>query len=78
MAESFLEEPAITPRAQALYDADLAETGYVWNGSRLHAYQPDTMQRLVELASEAFEPSGLSFRERGILVVAAVSTLGDS
>ena len=35
-------------------------------------------QRLFELMSEAFKPSGLTFRQRGILVTAAASTLGDS
>ncbi len=28
--------------------------------------------------SQAFKPSGLNFRQCGVLVVAAVSTLGDS
>jgi uncharacterized peroxidase-related enzyme len=78
MTASFLEEPAITPQIQALYDEDLAETGYVWNVSRLWAYQPETVDRLFELMSQAFKPSGLTFRQRGILVTAAASTLGDS
>jgi alkylhydroperoxidase family enzyme len=63
---------------QALYDEDLADGGYVWNGSRLWAHQPDTLDRLFELMSLAFTPSGLSFRQRGILVTAAASALGDS
>jgi uncharacterized peroxidase-related enzyme len=50
----------------------------VWNVSRLWAYQPETVNRLFDLMSEAFRPSGLSFRQRGILVAAAASTLGDS
>jgi uncharacterized peroxidase-related enzyme len=78
MTGSFLEEPPITPQIQALYDEDLAETGYVWNVSRLWAYQPETVDRLFELMSQAFKPSGLTFRQRGILVTAAASTLGDS
>ncbi len=78
MTESFLEEPPLTPGAQALYDEDRAESGYVWNVSRLWAYQPDTVHQLFELMSQAFRPSGLSFRQRGILVTAAASTLGDS
>jgi uncharacterized peroxidase-related enzyme len=78
MTGSFLEEPPASPEAQALYDEDLADGGYVWNVSRLWAHQPDTLKRLFELMSQAFAPSGLSFRQRGILVTAAASALGDS
>jgi pimeloyl-ACP methyl ester carboxylesterase len=52
---------------QALYDEDLADTGYVWNVSRLWAHQPDTLEQLFGLMSEAFTPSGLNLRQRGIL-----------
>jgi len=78
MTAGFLEEPPISPEAQALYDEDVKESGYVWNVSQLWAYQPDTMERLFQLMSQAFKPSGLDFRQRGILVAAAASTLGDS
>jgi len=50
----------------------------VWNVSRLWAHQPDTLNGLFDLMSRAFKPSGLSFRQRGILVTAAASALGDS
>src|ERR1019366_4102370 len=63
---------------QAIYDEDVKQTGYVWNVSQLWAYQPDTMEALFKLMSQAFKPSGLDFRQRGILVTAAASTLGDS
>jgi alkylhydroperoxidase family enzyme len=46
--------------------------------TRLWAYQPDTVNALFALMSQAFKASGLSFRQRGILVAAAASTLGDS
>jgi uncharacterized peroxidase-related enzyme len=78
MTGSFLQEPPESPRTRALYDEDLADDGYVWNVSRLWAQQPDTLQGLFELMSQAFKPSGLSFRQRGILVAAAASALGDS
>jgi uncharacterized peroxidase-related enzyme len=78
MASSFLGEPPVSPEVQALYDEDLAEGGYVWNVSRLWAHQPDTLNRLFDLMSAAFKASGLSFRQRGILVAAAASALGDS
>jgi uncharacterized peroxidase-related enzyme len=78
MTGSFLSEPPPSPEAQALYDEDLADDGYVGNVSRLWAHQPDTLRNLFGLMSQAFTPSGLTFRQRGILVTAAASALGDS
>ena len=78
MTGSFLHEPLISPQVRALYDEDLADGGYVWNVSRLWAHQPATLKGLFGLMSEAFTPSGLNFRQRGILVAAAASALGDS
>ena len=78
MTGSFLSEPAPSPGSQALYDEDLADDGYVWNVSRLWAHQPATVKQLFELMSQAFRPSGLTFRQRGILVTATASSLGDS
>jgi hypothetical protein len=76
MTGSFLQEPPVSPQVQALYDEDLADGGYVWNVSRLWAHQPDTLKPLFGLMSRAFTPSGLTFRQRGILVAAAASALG--
>jgi uncharacterized peroxidase-related enzyme len=78
MSASFLEEPGPSPQVKALYDEDLAEDGYVGNVSRLWAHQPETVRQLFDLMSQAFEPSGLGFRQRGILVTATASALGDS
>jgi uncharacterized peroxidase-related enzyme len=78
MTGNFLQEPPESPAARALYDEDLADSGYVWNVSRLWAHQPDTLRELFGLMSRAFKPSGLSFRQRGILVAATASALGDS
>src|SRR5689334_193946 len=75
---SFLAEPPASAQAQALYDDDLSGGGFVWNASRLWAHQPDSLGLLFTLMSRAFAPSGLRFRQRGILVLAAASTLGDS
>jgi uncharacterized peroxidase-related enzyme len=75
---SYLEEPSRSADVQALYDEDLTDSGYVWNVSRLWAHQPQTEAQLFELMSQAFKPSGLSFRQRAILVAAAASALGDS
>jgi uncharacterized peroxidase-related enzyme len=78
MTGSFLEEPTVSPEAQALYDEDLGDGGYVWNVTRLWAHQPGTLKDLFGVMSQAFRPSGLSFRQRGILVASAASALGDS
>jgi alkylhydroperoxidase family enzyme len=78
MTGSFLEEPAASPEVQALFDEDIKDDGYVWNVTRLWAHQPETVSALFDLMSRAFKPSRLSFRQRGILVVATASALGDS
>jgi len=75
---SFLEEPEVSAQAQELFDEDLADDGFVSNVSRLWAHQPGTLKQLFAVMSDAFRASGLSFRQRGILVTAAASTLGDS
>jgi uncharacterized peroxidase-related enzyme len=75
----FLRGPeSISPEAQALFDEDLADDGYVWNVSKLWAYQPETVKALFALMGQAISGQDLSFRERGILVTACASTLGDS
>ena len=78
MTGSFLEEPPVSAQVRALYDEDLADGDYVWNVSRLWAHKPGTVHQLFGLMSEAFKPSGLTFRQRGSLVTAAASALGDS
>jgi len=78
MTGSFLPEPVASAQVRALYDEDIADGGYISNVSRLWAHQPETMKRLFELMSQAFRASTLSFRERGILVIAAASSFGDS
>jgi uncharacterized peroxidase-related enzyme len=78
MTGSFLQEPPVSPQVQALFDEDVRDDGYVSNSSRLWAHQLDTVTGLFDLMSQAFKPSGLSFRQRAILVVAAASALGDS
>jgi len=74
----FLESPELTAEAQRLYDDDVSEVGYVMNASRLWAYQPATFNRLFELLGETTARHRLDVRQRGILVTACASTLGDS
>jgi uncharacterized peroxidase-related enzyme len=78
MSGSFLTEPEVTAPVQALFDDDVAEDGYVSNVARLWAHQPATLRRLFGLMLQAFEASGLGYRQRAILVTAAASTLGDA
>jgi hypothetical protein len=74
----YLSEPASSPAAEAMYAEDRTAMGYVMTGSRLWAHAPDLHDRLFELMTRAVERAGLSVRERGILVTAGASTLGDS
>jgi alkylhydroperoxidase family enzyme len=74
----YLSEPASSPAAEAMYAADRTAMGYVMTGSRLWAHAPELHDRLFELLTRAAELAGLSVRERGILITAGASTLGDS
>jgi uncharacterized peroxidase-related enzyme len=75
---TFLVEPPTTPRIQALYDADIESYGYVMNLNRAWAHHPDAHDGLFELVASIAREGGLSMRERGILVTACASTMGDS
>ena len=74
----FLDLPVVTPEAQAIFDEDVAEEGYVMNVSRLWAYNAGLVTGLFDLMRQAVSEHALSFRHRGILVAACASTLGDS
>jgi uncharacterized peroxidase-related enzyme len=74
----FLTAPEADDAAQRLFDDDVAELGYVMNVSKLWAYQPATVTHLFELMGETNAIESLTFRERGILVTACASTLGDA
>lgn len=77
-AIGFLELPATTPEAQALFDEDVAEDGYVMNVTKLWSHDAPLMTNLFGLMGQALAGHDLSFRQRGILVAACASTLGDS
>jgi alkylhydroperoxidase family enzyme len=74
----FLGAPEPTAEARRLFDDDLAEVGYVTNGSRLWAHRPEAYERLSKLWQDTAAAHGLDVRQRGILVAACASTLGDS
>src|SRR5689334_15405467 len=75
---TFLAEPPTTPRIQALYDADVATYGYVMNLNRAWAHHPDAHDALFDLIGSVAREGGLTMRERGVLVTACASAMGDS
>jgi len=74
----FLAAQAPDAEGQRVFDDDIAELGYVMNVSKLWAYQPLTLGHLFDLMGETYATEGLTFRQRGILVTACASTLGDA
>jgi alkylhydroperoxidase family enzyme len=74
----FLAVPPSSPEAERLYADDLASMGYVNNLTRAWAYLPAAHDRLFDLLRQAVEAGGLTLRQRGILVGATASTLGDA
>jgi SAM-dependent methyltransferase/alkylhydroperoxidase family enzyme len=74
----FLAMPDDSPGAQRLYDDDLEEHGFIMNASRLWAYAPEACEGFFEVLSTFAHLGSLSVRQRGILVAATASTLGDS
>jgi uncharacterized peroxidase-related enzyme len=74
----FLDRAEVTEKVQAWFDEDLAELGFVMNASRLWAYQIEAMEKLFSLISQVASARPFTFRERGILVTACASALGDS
>jgi len=68
----------LSEAARALYQEDEAGLGYVMNLSRLWAHLPEAQEALFDVAKVATKKAGLSLRDRGILVTATVSTMGDS
>jgi uncharacterized peroxidase-related enzyme len=75
---SFLPFPEPDAAAQQIFKTDMAELGFVMNASRLWAYQPKTFEAMFDVMRQALAECGLSLRQRGILVAASVSTMGDS
>jgi alkylhydroperoxidase family enzyme len=73
---SFLGEPPLSSEVQAKYDADMAANGFVMNLSQVWAHLPRAHTLLFELLGDV--GSTFSFRERGIMITALASTIGDS
>jgi alkylhydroperoxidase family enzyme len=73
---TFLNEPADSAEVRARYDADRASYGFVMNLSHVWAQLPQAHTGLTDLLG--LVGSTFSMRERGILVTATASTIGDS
>jgi alkylhydroperoxidase family enzyme len=78
MTAMFLREPPASEAAEALYDQDLKEDGYVWNLTRLWTWRPDVLESFVGLRTLLMNEWGLTDRDRAVLVAAMASELGDS
>lgn len=74
----FLSVPETSPEVQSLYDGDLEELGYVMNSSKLWANQPAVQEGIFDVMGQMVRLGGLTFRQRGILVTACASGMGDS
>jgi alkylhydroperoxidase family enzyme len=75
---TFLSEPARSEGQQKMYDADVAQDGYVWNNSKVWAHQPTLEEQLRALIAATAEAAGLSNREKAMLVIGQAATIGDS
>jgi SAM-dependent methyltransferase/alkylhydroperoxidase family enzyme len=74
----FLEEPEVSDAARRIFDQDVEDHGFVMNVSRLWAYAPEVYESLFDLLGALTRLGSLSVRQRGILISAAASTLGDA
>jgi alkylhydroperoxidase family enzyme len=74
----FLAPPEPDADARRVFDEDIAELGFVMNASRLWAYRPTALTGLFDLLRETASAQGLTLRQRGVLVSACASTLGDA
>ncbi len=77
-ARHFLDDPPPDPEITALFEGDISDMGYVMNLTRLWSQRPELVTGLFKLMAAATSAGELDFRQRGILVTAAASTLGDS
>ncbi len=75
---NFIAEPPSSPEVQALYDEDVDDDGYVMNLTRLWAHLPGSQAALSAVMDRMIEAAGLSVRQRGTLIAACASAMGDA
>jgi alkylhydroperoxidase family enzyme len=73
----FLEPAPASVAADRLFAHDRETFGYVMNLSRAWAHQPEVHDDLFALFGRTADAAGLTFRQRGILISALASTMGD-
>ncbi len=74
----YLGEAQHTAEAERIFQADLKALGYVMNVSRLWSHLPPALNTFRDLMDGLTEASGLSLKQRSMLVTTAASTSGDS
>jgi alkylhydroperoxidase family enzyme len=74
----FIDEPTPSPERQALYEGDISDIGYVMNLTRAWAWIPAINDGLFGLLDRAAQIGELSYRDKGILITALASRMGDS
>ena len=74
----FLATPEPDDDAKRLFDVDVDEVGYVMNATRMWSHEATLFEELFDLLGHATRAGTLTFRQRGILVSACASALGDS
>jgi alkylhydroperoxidase family enzyme len=74
----FIDEPAPSPERQALYEDDIKDLGYVMNLTRAWAWIPAINDGLFGILDRAAQIGDLSYRDKGILITAMASRMGDS
>jgi uncharacterized peroxidase-related enzyme len=77
-AAQFLRRAGVSAAAKAIFDEDISEMGFVMNVSRLWAYRPEAIAALFELMHLVTSARPFTSRERGILITACASAVGDS
>lgn len=73
-----IEEPPTSPEREALFESDVAAVGFVMNLTRAWAWHPELKSGLFDLLAQAAEHAGLTYRDKGVLVTAMATTMGDS
>ena len=73
-----LTVPEVSDEIQRLYDDDVDKLGFGMNASQVWAHDPAAHDALFDLINNVARAGSLTFRQRGVLVSACASTMGDS
>lgn len=77
-SSGFLAAAAASPAAEQLFAADMNSYGYVMNLTRVWAHQPALRDGLSAVVDQAAAAAGLTMRDRGVLISAGASAVGDA